>query len=206
MPTYTPRLKLIRRILGEPFLLQDYSDNWAKIDASPGTLVIDDAGDLPNDWTSAETGNQVIAVDTGLRWWWNGTDFVRSGPLGLLDSEASTTPINTTSTSLVNALSVSVDVPGGRKVEVSVTGPGAYNTAGLCRLALFRDSTQLQSWLLRGTLSDGPLPVSMTVLDTTVVAGPATYSLLYSAVAGTGGTSHIQADTDTPLALHVKEV
>ena len=206
MPTYTSRLKLTRRVLGEPFRLQDYIDNWNAIDASPGVLVAT-SGTLPDDWDNAETGREVIETDTGLRWWWDGTDFVRTASVGLLGVEKATTPINTTSTSLVDAIEVEVEVPpGGRAVEVTVSGPGAYNTNGLARLALFRDSTQLQSWLLRGELADGPLPVSMTVLDDSVVSGTATYTLRYSAVSGTGGTSHVQADTDTPLVLYVKEV
>lgn len=154
---------------------------------------------------------RILETDTGLEWRWDGTTFVRQHPKGLLARTTRTTDISTTATVLTTMLSQVVAVPaGGRPVNVEISGPGCYSTVGLSRLAIFRDETQIQSWLSRGllgsTAADQPDPVSMSIPDYPTPGTSVTYSIRMAAVVGFGGTSTLQGGVNSPLSLAVVEV
>lgn len=210
MPTLTQRLRLKKHTTGDTYRIQDYTDNWNILDANPGTFLCTEAT-FPTSWDGADAGRLIHETDTGLLWRWNGTEAVRVFPVGDLGLTELTAPSpGTSSTTPQVALSLEVDVPrGGRSVLVNVNGPGVYSTNGLARLALFRDSTQIQSWLSHGRLSgdatDQPRPISMAVRDTPS-AGTVTYTFRYAAETGYAGTVTLQGALDQPLQLSVVEV
>jgi len=202
-------LRLKRHTTADKYLIQDYTDNWNVLDANPGIFVCTSTTN-PTTWTTADLGRMIHETDTGLVWRWDGSRFLRLYAVGDLGSAQITEPVQTTSTSLVDAVTLDVTVPrGDRAVMVYLSGPGVYNTNGLTRLALFRGATQIQSWLSHGRLTgeatDQPRPISMSIRDTPA-AGPTTYSLRYSAEVGYAGTSHLQAAIDAPLRLSVVEI
>lgn len=208
MSTLTQRLRLKRWTTASKWRNADLVSNWGILDAAPGLFTC--TSSTHPTWDASQEGRWIDERDTGLTWRWNGTGFERTGPVGDLGDDEITSQVQTSSTALQTALTANVTVPeGGRSVRVSVAGPGVYSTVGLTRLALFRDSTQIMSWLshgqLSGTATDQPRPLMMQVKDSPT-AGAHTYTLQYSAEVGYGGTSTLQAETDAPLRLDVVEV
>lgn len=211
MTTPTPRLGLKIFTTADQFKVQDWDDNANVLDGAPGLLLCTSTTH-PTTWTAAQNGMLILETDTGLVWrYTSGTTFVRQYASGKLGLTKVTAAVNTSATTLQTAVSVAVTVPAGnRSIEVRASGPGVYSTVDLTRLAIFRDGTQLQSWLSHGTLtgtaSAQPRPVSMTVIDDSVTAGAHTYTLQYAAEPGYGGTSTLQAAATTPLMLSVVEI
>lgn len=210
MSSLSPRLGLKLETDADQFHIQDYTDNWNKVEAFPGAFICTSTT-RPTTWGAPHTGMRIHETDTGLVWRWTGTAWARQGPSGFLNRVTSTVDVATSATTLVTALSAAVTVPaGGRTLQITAAGPGVYNTVGVTRIALFRGATQLQSWLHQGRLAATydaqPRPLAMTVFDPAPTAGAQTYTLQFSAEVGFGGTSTLQGGTNKPLALTVVEV
>jgi len=71
MSTFTPRLQLKRHDGSDPFLRQDFVDNFNKIDAAPGSHVCTSAS-RPL-WGAAQANRLIFETDTRSQWSWSGT-------------------------------------------------------------------------------------------------------------------------------------
>lgn len=211
MTVLTSRLNLVKWVTGDRFKKAELAGNWDKIDAAPGTQIVGSRSEITT-WTSAQNGRRIIETSTGLEWYWDGTAFKRTAPVGHLGTHKVTGPGPSTTSTDLSFIAATVDVvvpAGGRSVEVIVSGSGVHSTVDLSRLAIWRGSTQIQSWLSHGVLSGSassqPRPVSMVLRDDPP-AGSVTYTLRLAAEPGYGGTSTLMATADTPLSLSIVEV
>ena len=208
MTTLSTRLGLKKSTTADPYRIQEFADNFQRLDDHPGVYVCTSAS-RPS-WGAAHAGMLISETDTGLLWRWDGTGFQRTGPTGHLGSTTRATDISTSSTTFVNAVSVTVTVPaGGRRCLLVAEGPGVYSTVGLTRVGVFRDATQLKSFLVKGSLgataAEQPTPLFVTLVDTPA-AGSIVYTLRFAAEVGFGGTSTMQAAANNGLSLRVVEV
>jgi hypothetical protein len=71
MSTLSPRMGLKRPDDSDPFLSQDFVDNWNKIDAAPGVHICT-SGTRPS-WGSAQAGRTVFLTDYKAFQWWDGS-------------------------------------------------------------------------------------------------------------------------------------
>jgi len=78
MSTLTPRLLLKRPDGADPFLRQDFVDNWNKIDAAPGTHVC--TSSTRPTWAAAQAGRTIIETDTYRQMLWTGTAWIEPNP------------------------------------------------------------------------------------------------------------------------------
>lgn len=201
MPSFTDRLALMRHTLSDRFRVQDYADNWNRLDEFPGTFICTSAT-RPNDWGALQEGLSIYETDTTLTWHWDGAAFIRTFPQGVIGYDSATTPYVTSDPTyeLPAALSVAVTVAeGNRRHLVIVEGPGVANPGGgsLLRLRKSGDAGDtLQEWSASG-------PLAMTSTDTPV-AGSYTYAL--EVKADGGGTVTLSAAVDSPLAMTVMEM
>src|SRR3954452_20373739 len=108
MPTPTTRMGLLKPTTADPFSTADLAANWQKIDDSPGTYVCTSTTRPP--WGAAQRGRKIHETDTLLNWTWDGANFQRDAPRGLLKTTSGawargqrTTDITTTSTTGVVA-------------------------------------------------------------------------------------------------------
>lgn len=78
MSSLTPRLLLKRPDGADPFLRQDFVDNWNKIDAAPGVHVC--TSSTRPTWAAAQAGRTIIETDTYREMLWTGTSWVEPNP------------------------------------------------------------------------------------------------------------------------------
>lgn len=71
MSSLTPRLSLKRPDGADPFLRQDFVDNWNKLDAAPGVHICTSSS-RPS-WGAAHAGREIVETDTLRRLAWTGT-------------------------------------------------------------------------------------------------------------------------------------
>lgn len=71
MSTLTPRLGLKRPDGSDPFLAQDFVDNYDKLDAAPGVHICTSTT-KPN-WGSAQAGRVAFLTDYKAFQWWDGS-------------------------------------------------------------------------------------------------------------------------------------
>lgn len=215
MSSTTTRLGLIRHTTSDVFLISDYFTNWGLLDAAPGIRVVT-AATRPTTWTAAHAGMFIYETDTGLAYVWNGSAFVRAFAKGHLISGERTSDFTTTSTTYGVVISATVSVPaGGRNLLVIAEGGlGVTNANGVSGMAIFRDTTQLTSWLQRGgtgaTAADQPPPVSMVTVDT-VTAGGGSFNFSLQARVDPGfasgtPTTTVKGSATAPVGIHVIEV
>ena len=74
MSSFTGKLQLKRPDGTDPFLRQDFIDNWNKIDAAPGLHICTSSGRPA--WGSGQSGRLIFETDTERVMQWNGTAFV----------------------------------------------------------------------------------------------------------------------------------
>lgn len=227
MTTQTEHLGLKRHTTADVYRIQDYADNWAKLDASPGVFVCDSTT-RPTNWTVAQTGMLISERDSGLVWRWTGTKFVRVASKGFLGQAERWSDLQATGTSFVTLLSQTVTIPpswnlgvfdaaaegpGIRRVLINVTCPRMISTMRITEMAIYRGSTALTSWYAKGgngTLAqdpdDYPSNESIAITDWPTTSGSHTYSLRFRPVPGIGGISTAQAADGRPIYLTVIEV
>lgn len=71
MSSFSTKLLLKRNDGSDPFLRQDFVDNWNKLDAAPGAYICDST--TRPTWTSAQSGRAIYETDTQRTVWWSGT-------------------------------------------------------------------------------------------------------------------------------------
>ncbi len=71
MSTLTPRLSLKRPDGSDPFLTQDFVDNYNKLDAAPGAHICT-AATRPS-WGAAQAGRTIFITDWKCLQYWDGT-------------------------------------------------------------------------------------------------------------------------------------
>lgn len=71
MSTLTPRLSLKRPDDTDPFLTQDFVDNYNKLDAAPGAHIC--TSSTRPSWGSAQTGRTVFLTDYKCFQYWDGS-------------------------------------------------------------------------------------------------------------------------------------
>src|SRR3954454_16834153 len=69
MSQLTPHLGLKKPDGSDPFLRQDFDDNYDVLDAAPG-LYICTSSSHPTTWGDAQVGRGIIEVDTGAILYW----------------------------------------------------------------------------------------------------------------------------------------
>lgn len=74
MSSFTGRLGLKRNDGSDPFLRQDFVDNWNRLDAAPGTHIC--TSTTRPTWTAAQQGRLILETDTGSLYQWNGSTWV----------------------------------------------------------------------------------------------------------------------------------
>lgn len=70
MSTRTKKLNLINNTGSDPFLLSDFANNWAAIDASPGVYVC--TSKTRPTWGTNQAGRTIVETDTFRQLIWNG--------------------------------------------------------------------------------------------------------------------------------------
>lgn len=73
MATFTPKLNLKRNDGTDPFLRQDFVDNYNKLDAAPGVYVT--TSDLLPTWSANQAGRLVFLTDLKQLKFWDGSSF-----------------------------------------------------------------------------------------------------------------------------------
>lgn len=212
MTTTTAKLGLSVWTTGDAFHIADYTANFNALDAKPG-IHICTSTTRPATWGANQTGMFIFETDTALVWRWSGTTWLRLWGKGFLGTASRTSAFSTTSTTPVSALSVSVTVPANaadRKLLVVVEGDNIQNTLSLSQIQIVRDgATALHTWKTQGgtsaAASDQPRSFPYTALDGPT-AGAHTYAVYIGAVAGTGGTTTVNASTTQPMVISVIEV
>lgn len=71
MSTLSPRMSLKRPDGTDPFLTQDFVDNWNKIDAAPGVHVC--TSTTKPSWASAQAGRTIFLTDWKCFQYWDGS-------------------------------------------------------------------------------------------------------------------------------------
>jgi hypothetical protein len=169
----TPHLNLTTASLSDPFVTNDYVNNWNKIDNSPGDFIC--TSTTRPAWGTQNIGQSIAETDTGLSWKWDGTRFNRRarGGSGLLYTTSGKLAENSNRVDLTTAVPTYVVVTavtgvmvpvGNRPIKITVsyasvdiqiaTGSGA-RPEGKASLAIFRSAvansgTMETSWIAYG--------------------------------------------------------
>lgn len=215
MPTPSQHLALLKPSTSDPFVTQDLANNWAKIDAAPGSTIC--TSSTRPTWGSAQNGMKIFETDTGLEWWWNGTVWKRVSPSGMLLTTGGTFAVSLQTADVANSdyntysLVVSaqnVVVPDGmRPLRIVCCWKNCDATHGLAVGAVFRSATantgqRLAVWQMSGDSTD---PVSggqgqggsYTAYERTgLTAGTYSWSFQFRVSStGGGGTATMHNDT-----------
>lgn len=71
MSTLTPRMNLKRPDGSDPFLTQDFVDNYNKMDAAPGVHIC--TSSTKPSWGAAQAGRTIFLTDYKCFQWWDGS-------------------------------------------------------------------------------------------------------------------------------------
>lgn len=218
----TPRIGLKRPLPLHQFSKQEYYDNLTLLDALPG-ITICTSSSRPTTWAAANEGQFIWETDKDLLWRWDGSQFMRFAPVGLLGTAELSTSFSTASTSAQTALSCAVTVPDGSpgstakriKIEASwlALDNGTSTTLGVCEVSIRRDPGDV---LIRKLRHIGRPDTATSPLDWgaggTIVgwdapsAGSTTYRLCVNSLASQGGTTTLRADISNPAFIAVEEI
>jgi Chaperone of endosialidase len=81
MSTFTARLRIKRPDGTDPFLRQDFVDNYNLLDRYPGAFICTNAT-RPSDWGVGQSGLDIKETDTGYTYRWSGTDWIPAARFG----------------------------------------------------------------------------------------------------------------------------
>jgi hypothetical protein len=73
MSSLTPRLSLKRPDDTDPFLTQDFVDNYNKLDAAPGVHIC--TSTTRPSWSGAQAGRAIFLTDWKCFQWWSGSSW-----------------------------------------------------------------------------------------------------------------------------------
>lgn len=196
-------------------MASDFLSNWTILDSFPGIFIGTAAvvNSEVSGWSSAQLGQLVYETDAGLSFRWNGSALVRSGPIGLLGTNVTTSNQTATSgTSPKILVSETVTVPASpRTVKISGFLPSVSNPTTATTISLVRDSTTLQTvvipvstWRAAGGAGDAdyPLPLSLLVYDTPT-AGSHAYTIKATVASG---TATFVASATSSILISAEEV
>lgn len=217
----TPRLGLKRPLPGHGFSKQEYYDNLTLLDALPG-ITICTSSSRPTTWAAANEGQFIWETDKDLIWRWDGSQFMRVSPVGLLGTAELATAFNTAATSAQTALSCAVTVPAtspgstAKRIRVEASwyalDNGTSTTLGVCEVSLRRDPGDVLIRKMRhiGRPDTAADPTQWGGGGTIVgfdapSAGSTTYRLCINSIATVGGTSTLRADISNPAFISVEE-
>ena len=216
----SPRLGLARALSGHGFSRSETANNWSIVDLYPGVYICEFAS-RPTTWGAAHEGMLIWESDRALLWRWNGTVFVRQGPVGLLGEASITADVTTASTTPQPAITKAVTIPatdaGSTTKRIKIEGSwysmenGTATTLGLAEVALVRGSTVLKRMRVRGRPDTAASELDRGIGGTIVVhdapaAGAQTYHLSICSIASIGGTTVMKASATTPASLSIEEV
>jgi hypothetical protein len=210
MSTKSQHLNLNVPTGADAFRTEDLADNWGKLDQYPGTFICTSL--TRPTWGSAQAGMRIWETDTNLEWRFNGSQFVRIYPVGLLGRQGRTSDFGTANLTADPVVTVPVFYPaGGRWVEIECGWSLAENTAGQMMASLWRDNTQLDEWVINGRTGatnfyEKGQGGSRTIFDLPTQFGNMQYSFRIRSISGTGGTSTIRASTTSPAYVSASEV
>lgn len=111
MATYTPRLGLKRPEPTDPFLTQDFFDNYNTLDSAPG-LHVCTSSTMPT-WGAAEAGRGIYMTDHKYMMFWNGTSWdepVQSVP-GMANSLMTDVELSRNTTTVFNIATYNISRP-----------------------------------------------------------------------------------------------
>lgn len=224
MSSNTNRMVLKRPQVGDPFLTQDFFDNFTTLDSYPGPFPCT-SGTRPGAWGANQNGMCISETDTGLLWRWDGTKFTRLAPKGVLGYGEISVDFATALTTAQTAISVAVTVPattvGSTTKRITLTSSmyqvdnGTSTTLGACEVSVRRDpgDVLIKAFLCRGRPStatsqlDWGSGLSVSISDDPGVSGGSfTYRLCLNSLAAVGGTSTIRATAGSKASLTVKEL
>lgn len=133
----TPRLKIMRPVGSDAFLVADFVAMADILDANPGTVIVPNAASRPSNYTSANHGQKVYQTDYNIEWSWNQPSsgsagaWRRVGNSGLLGQSVASGLVTTTGTAYATGVQVAaltVTVPGGRPIQVAINWDILGNT------------------------------------------------------------------------------
>lgn len=133
----TPRQGLMNPVGSDAFVTTDFATTFGILDANPGTFIVPNAASRPTNYTSAQHGSMVYQSDLNILWSWNQPTsgsagaWRRVGNVGLLGQSGASGLITTTTTTYssgVQVAALTVTVPGGRPIQVSINWEILGNT------------------------------------------------------------------------------
>jgi hypothetical protein len=210
MTARSTRLSLFVADRNDGFSTAELLTNWQTLDAAPG-LFICTSGSRPTDWGANQTGRGIIETDTKLVWYWDGAAFYRRSGTGRVAGSTRSSDFSTPSQTATTVLSVSAAVPaGGRYMMIMATASKVENDVGRCAVSLFRDSTQLYEWEVRGKSSAVATEDQGDGKSFPFFEAPAsatyTYALKIRSLSGIAGNSIMRGNGASPIRLDVVEL
>lgn len=120
MATFSPRLQLKRNDGSDPFLRQDFVDNWNKIDDAPGVYPCTSTS-RPN-WGAAQAGRRIIETNTRAEYLWTGSAWqpILGAPSAWLFGASPGTWLSANSGSLYTLGTLTTSRPGSLLIEADM--------------------------------------------------------------------------------------
>jgi hypothetical protein len=155
----TPRLGLMNPVGSDAFVTTDFSSTFGIIDSYPGVLSVPNAASRPTNWTSAQHGMWVYQADLNIVWSWNqptsgsSGSWRRVGNVGLLGQSGASGLITTTTTTYssgVQVAALTVTVPGGRPIMVSIGWDVLGNTYNKAVVSYWENNVLIASKAVYG--------------------------------------------------------
>jgi hypothetical protein len=211
MTTLTTRLALIKPTTADHFSTADLAANWDKIDQYAGVFKC--TSFTRPVWGANQAGLTIYETDTDLEWRWTGSQWARRGPKGWLAGSQRTSTLSITGTFPTVIAQTSVQVPGGRTIDIKVLWQDLFNSSStqhtLAAFSVYRDNTPIHTWDV--TVWPNTDPVSFLAGSAgglTVTDHPAAGNYTYAFKMATLSSSSIQMSSSSvqPSAIDVYEV
>lgn len=149
----------------DAFSTSDIANNWQKIDSAPGTHIC--TSTTRPTFSQVQAGRRIYEKDTDLEWVWDGSQWERVAPKGLLKRTNGswavgqrTTDISSSSNTSVLVVAVNdVVVPAGNRtlmIQVvwsrAYSRPGGYFFGRIYRSGQSNTGPMIRQWALTGAL------------------------------------------------------